>query len=137
VAPRPTGDREQHRQRQEPARRAAGTPLRVASKSIRVPTLISRVLDRPGFAGVMAHTLREALWLVGEGVTDDVLLAYPAVDRVALGRLVAGVGADAAPSGSRSTSTRRTTRRAWTGCTSVRVAHRSARSPTWSRWPPR
>ncbi|ROR91219.1 alanine racemase [Nocardioides aurantiacus] len=69
--------------------RADGTPLRVASKSVRVPALLTRVLARPGFAGVMAYTLREALWLVGEGVTDDVLLAYPTVDRGALARLVA------------------------------------------------
>lgn len=77
-------------------RRAAGIPLRLASKSVRVPALLARVLARPGFAGVMAYTLREALWLVEQGVTDDVLLAYPTVDRVALARLVADERARAA-----------------------------------------
>ena len=35
------------------ARRAGGTPIRVASKSLRVPALISRALASPGFAGVL------------------------------------------------------------------------------------
>lgn len=69
-------------------RRAAGTPIRVASKSVRVPALLRRVLARDGFRGVLAYTLAEALWLEAEGVTDDVLVAYPSVDRAALRRLV-------------------------------------------------
>src|SRR5690606_1465681 len=64
-----------------------GTPVRVASKSLRVPELIRRALDSPGFAGVLAFTLREALWLHSEGVSDDLLVAYPSVDRAALARL--------------------------------------------------
>ena len=44
-------------------RRANGTPIRVASKSLRVPALIHRALETPGFQGVLAFTLREALWL--------------------------------------------------------------------------
>lgn len=67
--------------------RAQGTPIRVASKSLRVRALIERALGLPGFAGVMAYSLGEALWLVEQGV-DDVLLGYPSVDRAALGRLV-------------------------------------------------
>ena len=35
-------------------RRAAGTPIRVASKSLRVPDLLRRVLARDGFRGVRA-----------------------------------------------------------------------------------
>jgi D-serine deaminase-like pyridoxal phosphate-dependent protein len=70
-------------------RRAAGTPVRVASKSLRVPALLRRALARPGFHGVLAYTLREALWLVEDGVTDDVLLGYPSVDAEAL-RLLTG-----------------------------------------------
>lgn len=70
-------------------RRAAGTPIRVASKSLRVPTLIRRALDTPGFAGVLAYTLAEALWLVENDVCDDVVVAYPSVDRAALAALVA------------------------------------------------
>ncbi len=74
-------------------RRAAGTPIRVASKSLRVRSLIQRALDRPGFAGVMAYAVREALWLArpspSAGAADagpadpgieDVFVAYPTVD---------------------------------------------------------
>ncbi|MGO4257517.1 amino acid deaminase/aldolase [Marmoricola sp. RAF53] len=65
-------------------RRAGGTPIRVASKSLRVPDLVRRALSRPGFAGVLGYSLREALWLVENEVTDDVVLGYPTVDRGAL-----------------------------------------------------
>ncbi|GAB3084286.1 alanine racemase [Isoptericola nanjingensis] len=68
-------------------RRARGVPVRVASKSVRVRTLVGRALDA-GFQGVMAFSLAEALWLVQEGVRD-VLVGYPTVDRDALARLAA------------------------------------------------
>ncbi|MGX6605366.1 amino acid deaminase/aldolase [Micromonosporaceae bacterium Da 78-11] len=67
--------------------RASGKPIRVASKSVRCRALLERVLARPGWHGVMAYTLREAIWLVRSGVTDDVLLAYPTVDRTAIREL--------------------------------------------------
>jgi D-serine deaminase-like pyridoxal phosphate-dependent protein len=70
-------------------RRAGGTPIRVASKSVRVPDLLRRVLARDGFRGVLAYTLAEALWLEEQGVSDDILVGYPTVDRAALARLVA------------------------------------------------
>jgi D-serine deaminase-like pyridoxal phosphate-dependent protein len=70
-------------------RRAAGTPIRVASKSLRVPALVQRALARDGFAGVLAYALREALWLSGQGISDDIVLGYPTVDRGALRRLLA------------------------------------------------
>ncbi len=70
-------------------RRADGKPVRVASKSLRIPALVRRALAAPGFAGVLAYSLREALWLVREGVTDDVVMGYPTVDRVALADLLA------------------------------------------------
>ncbi|MFT4263180.1 MAG: amino acid deaminase/aldolase [Nocardioides sp.] len=76
-------------------RRAAGTPIRVASKSLRVPALISRALAHPGFAGVLGYTLAEALWLEGEGISDDIVVAYPTVDRAALTRLVGSPSAAA------------------------------------------
>jgi D-serine deaminase-like pyridoxal phosphate-dependent protein len=63
-------------------------PVRVASKSVRVRAVLERTLARPGFAGVMSYSLAESCWLVDEGVTDDVLLAYPTVDRAALLALV-------------------------------------------------
>jgi len=61
----------------------------VASKSVRCRALIERVLAKPGWHGVMAYTLREAVWLVRQGVTDDVLVAYPTVDRTAIAELTA------------------------------------------------
>jgi D-serine deaminase-like pyridoxal phosphate-dependent protein len=64
-------------------RRAAGKPIRLASKSVRCRALQERVLARPGFRGTLAFTLPEALWLSEHGV-DDVLVAYPTVDREAL-----------------------------------------------------
>lgn len=69
--------------------RSAGKPIRVASKSVRVRALLERVLNRPGWSGVMAYTLPEAIWLVRSGVTDDVLVAYPTVDRAAIAELAA------------------------------------------------
>jgi len=67
--------------------RSSGKPIRVASKSVRCRALLERALARPGWRGVMAYTLPEAIWLVRAGVTDDVLVAYPTVDRTAIGEL--------------------------------------------------
>ncbi|WP_338750335.1 alanine racemase [Janibacter alittae] len=67
-------------------RRAAGRPIRVASKSIRVRHLLERALGLEGFAGVMSYSLPEALWLAGTGA-KDLFVAYPTTDRDALGRL--------------------------------------------------
>src|SRR5690554_1469679 len=67
-------------------RRAAGRPLRLATKSVRVPFLIERGLAA-GFTGLMTYHLVEALWWVERGV-DDVLMGYPSVDRTALDALV-------------------------------------------------
>jgi len=61
--------------------RAAGKPLRVASKSVRCRDLLRRVLDRPGWHGIMAYTVPEAIWLVRSGTCDDILVAYPSADR--------------------------------------------------------
>ncbi|PRY29442.1 amino acid deaminase/aldolase [Pseudosporangium ferrugineum] len=69
--------------------RAAGKPIRVATKSVRVRALLDRVLRRPGWSGVMAYTLPEAIWLVRSGTTGDVLVAYPTVDRAAIAELTA------------------------------------------------
>ena len=78
------------------ARRAGGTPVRVASKSLRVPALISRALAHDGFSGVLAYTVAEALWLHEQGISDDVVVAYPSVDHAALTRLAASPSAAAA-----------------------------------------
>ncbi|MFS1298046.1 amino acid deaminase/aldolase [Streptosporangium longisporum] len=69
-------------------RRAAGKPIRVASKSVRSRALLERILAMDGFDGIMAFTLPEALWLVSTGMRD-VLVAYPTADRAALAELAA------------------------------------------------
>jgi D-serine deaminase-like pyridoxal phosphate-dependent protein len=77
-------------------RRAGGKPIRVASKSLRVPALIERALAHDGFSGVLAFTVAEALWLHETGVSDDIVVAYPSVDLAALRRLTASPSAAAA-----------------------------------------
>jgi D-serine deaminase-like pyridoxal phosphate-dependent protein len=69
-------------------RRAAGTPVRLASKSVRCRALVDRALGA-GLRGILAFTLPEALWLAGEG-HDDLVVAYPTVDRAALAALAGG-----------------------------------------------
>lgn len=81
-------------------RRAAGTRIRIASKSVRSRGVLTEVLgaDLRGddtVRGVMAYSLREALWLVEAGC-DDVLMGYPTVDRGALAELAATPAALAA-----------------------------------------
>jgi D-serine deaminase-like pyridoxal phosphate-dependent protein len=76
----------------EMLRRANGTTIRVASKSIRVRGVIDAVLALDGFEGVLSYTLAEALWLA-EGdeqhpPIEDVVVGYPSVDRSAIRRLV-------------------------------------------------
>jgi len=66
--------------------RAAGKPIRLASKSLRCRALQDRVLARSGFHGTLAFTLAEALWLASHG-TDDILVAYPTADAPALREL--------------------------------------------------
>ena len=66
--------------------RAAGMPIRVASKSVRVRSLVERALARDGFAGVMSYNLREGIWLARHGV-EDVYVAYPSVDAEAITEL--------------------------------------------------
>ena len=74
-------------------RRAAGKPIRLASKSVRCRALMRRIVaederdsERGGFRGLMTFTLRESLWLLDDGF-DDLLLAYPTVDHKALAEL--------------------------------------------------
>lgn len=63
--------------------RAHGRPIRLATKSIRCRAILTAALRREGFAGLMAFSVAEAAWLAGGGA-DDVLVAYPSVDRAAL-----------------------------------------------------
>lgn len=67
--------------------RAAGKPVRVASKSIRCRALMEAILDRDErFRGLMTYTLPETLWLAEQGF-EDLLLAYPTADAGALEEL--------------------------------------------------
>jgi D-serine deaminase-like pyridoxal phosphate-dependent protein len=67
--------------------RAAGTPIRLASKSVRCRALLAAMLEKdPGFRGLMTFTLPESLWLHGHGF-EDLLLAYPTAHRGALAEL--------------------------------------------------
>ncbi len=71
--------------------RAAGLPIRVASKSVRVRGVLEAVLALPGYRGILAYTLPEALWLAeGDERFDDIVVGYPTVDRAA----IAALGAD-------------------------------------------
>jgi D-serine deaminase-like pyridoxal phosphate-dependent protein len=69
------------------ARRAAGTPIRLASKSVRCRRLIEDALAADGFRGILAFTLPEALWLAESKVSDDIVVAYPTADMTALAKL--------------------------------------------------
>ena len=81
---------------QEMLGRAQGTPIRVASKSVRCRSLLTTMLrEREGFRGLMTFTLPESLWLHGQGF-DDLVLAYPTADRRGLSRL-ASLDGDGAP----------------------------------------
>jgi D-serine deaminase-like pyridoxal phosphate-dependent protein len=75
------------------ARRAGDLPIRVATKSLRCRVLIERALARPGYQGLMCYSLPEALWLYAAGTSDDLLVAYPTVNRAALRALAADEGA--------------------------------------------
>ena len=70
------------------ARRADGVPVRVATKSIRVRSVIDRALEHEAFRGVMTYSLAESVWLADLG-HDDILLAYPTVNAPALRDLTA------------------------------------------------
>lgn len=56
--------------------RPRGTPMRLATKSVRVPALIRRVLQHEGVHGLMCFDVDEAVALAKEG-HDDLLIAYP------------------------------------------------------------
>ncbi|MDV6307013.1 alanine racemase [Gordonia amicalis] len=69
-------------------RRSAGVPIRIASKSLRVRSVISDLATRTGFHGVLAYDLAEAHWLATSTEIEDILLGYPSVRREALAAFV-------------------------------------------------
>jgi D-serine deaminase-like pyridoxal phosphate-dependent protein len=76
--------------------RAAGKPIRLASKSVRCRELIGRVLAMDGFRGILAFTLPEALWLARAKASEDIVVAYPTADAGALTALAGDEAAAAA-----------------------------------------
>jgi D-serine deaminase-like pyridoxal phosphate-dependent protein len=54
---------------------------------VRVREVLDAVLALPGYRGILAFTLPEALWLAE--TTDDIVLGYPTVDRAAIAALAA------------------------------------------------
>lgn len=75
------------------ARRSHGKPIRLASKSVRVPELLKRALNSsPVYRGVLCFSAREAAHLARTHGLDDLLVAYPTLDAPAIedaARLVA------------------------------------------------
>jgi len=68
-------------------RRANGTTIRVASKSVRCRELLRDVLALDGYAGILAFTLPEALWLAANDAFSDVVVGYPTAHRDGIRRL--------------------------------------------------
>ena len=78
-------------------RRAGGLPIRVASKSLRIPALIERALAHDGVPGrARATPCARRSGCTTQGICDDIVVAYPTVDRGALAELVASPSAAAA-----------------------------------------
>ncbi len=73
---------------------AGGLPIRVASKSVRSIPVLRRIFELdPGFQGVLAFTAPEAIYLASQGF-DDVVVAYPTVDRGAIAEIARLTAAD-------------------------------------------
>ena len=72
------------------AKRADGTPVRVATKSVRCTAVLERVIAEPGFEGLMCYTGHEAVDLAEQGF-EDLLVAYPTVDPAELRRVAEAV----------------------------------------------
>ncbi|MDV6010895.1 alanine racemase [Haloechinothrix sp. LS1_15] len=71
------------------AGRAAGLPIRLASKSLRCRYLLERALGSAAVRGVLCYSLAEALWLSRAGVSEDLVVGYPTADEHALATLAA------------------------------------------------
>ncbi len=60
-------------------KRAKGTRIRIATKSVRIPAILRYILDKnPQFQGLMAYHPNEAVFLSQHGF-DNILLGYPFV----------------------------------------------------------
>ncbi len=69
--------------------RAGGRPVRLATKSLRVRAVIEEVVRSPGYDGLLAYSLPEALFLARAGSSDDIVVAYPTTDGAAIAELAA------------------------------------------------
>jgi D-serine deaminase-like pyridoxal phosphate-dependent protein len=69
------------------AERARGLPIRLATKSLRVPAAIDRALAHPAFSGALSYSVPEALHLHSRGVRD-IVIGYPSLDHRALAELL-------------------------------------------------
>ncbi|AWB84550.1 alanine racemase [Corynebacterium liangguodongii] len=68
------------------AERAAGLPIRVASKSLRSVAALHRALEHEGYRGILSYSVPEAIYLAREGFTD-IVVAYPSVNAPAIKEL--------------------------------------------------
>ncbi len=68
-----------------------GKPIRIATKSLRVPALIQRALGIPGFRGLLTYDARELsnAQAICASRDTDMLLAYPTLERASLENAVA------------------------------------------------
>lgn len=74
--------------------RAAGKPIRIASKSVRCRDLLERVGELDDrFRGLLCLTLEEALFLSEAGFAD-LVVAYPTTDRRAIAEVARRVATD-------------------------------------------
>jgi D-serine deaminase-like pyridoxal phosphate-dependent protein len=72
--------------------RARDRPVRIATKSVRSVGVLRDLMTRSErFQGLMCYTAPEAVHLAGLGL-DDLLVAYPTVDEVAIGAVAEAVG---------------------------------------------
>ncbi|MDH6247361.1 alanine racemase [Mycobacterium sp. OTB74] len=78
-------------------RRAGTARLRIATKSLRVRSVIDALVGSDHVTGVLAYDLAEAIWLATDGPgrrgIDDVLLGYPSTNRAAISALCANTQA--------------------------------------------
>lgn len=74
-------------------RRSDGVPLRIASKSLRVRSIIDALVGLDRVVGVLAYDLSEGIWLATDAAdrsgVDDVLMGYPSTNRRAIAELCA------------------------------------------------
>ncbi|EGY01028.1 amino acid aldolase or racemase-like protein [Nitrospirillum viridazoti Y2] len=70
------------------AKRAAGLPIRLVTKSVRCLSILRRYYGKgPFLSGLMCYSPAEAAWLAEEGF-DDLLVAYPSAETADLAGVI-------------------------------------------------